>query len=220
MTALRIYAVADIHGREDRMARIRSVIAAERPDVLVAAGDITSYTGADRIIALLNDMPVPVLAVRGNTDLARVEDLFARHPNISPLNLTGIAVNGVPFAGLSGTIPVPFRSRIGIMEAKKLAGLASLVTPGTVVVVHTPPRGILDEAFGRFHAGSKGLAKMVRDARPLAVICGHIHECPGVGRLGDSLVVNCNMGGGKGGALIDIEDGRRVTVRMLSNFPS
>lgn len=216
MTALRIYAVADIHGHEDRLSRIRSVITAERPDVLVAAGDITSYTGADRIIALLNEMPVPVLAVRGNTDFARMEGLFARYANISPLNLTRVAVNGVPFAGLSGTIPVPFRSRISIVEKRKLAALAQLVTPGTVVVVHTPPRGVLDEAFGRFHAGSKGLAKMVQDARPLAVICGHIHERPGVGRLGESFVVNCNMGGGRGGALIDVEEGNRVAVRMLS----
>lgn len=62
---MRIYAVADIHGRSDKIALIRSNTQKLNPDVLVVAGDITNYTGSAGILAQLNDIPVPVLAVRG-----------------------------------------------------------------------------------------------------------------------------------------------------------
>ncbi len=37
---MRIYAVADVHGRPGRIENIRKTISEIRPDVLVVAGDI------------------------------------------------------------------------------------------------------------------------------------------------------------------------------------
>jgi len=73
---MRIYAVADIHGRPDRMRLIKKNTIKLKPDVLIIAGDITHFTHPVSTIARLNDMPVSVLAIRGNTDLKRVERLF------------------------------------------------------------------------------------------------------------------------------------------------
>jgi Icc-related predicted phosphoesterase len=47
------------------------------------------------------------------------------------------------------------------------------------------------------------------------LICGHIHETPGKARLGKTLVVNCNMGRGRGGAMIDLTGDGNPEVVML-----
>jgi len=77
-----IYAVADIHGKSDRFAIIRKQAEKHRPDVIVVAGDITNFSAPGRAIALLNGMPAPALAIRGNTDLVRVEYLLKRCANV------------------------------------------------------------------------------------------------------------------------------------------
>jgi len=84
---MKIYAVADIHGQTNRFDLIENNISKLRPDVLVVAGDITSYTNSVSVISRLNDMSVPVLAVRGNTDLRKVESLLEQFPNISSIHL-------------------------------------------------------------------------------------------------------------------------------------
>ena len=73
---MRIYAVADIHGRQEKLATIRTNAERFYPDVIVAAGDITNYSNSDEVVRELASLPVTVLAVRGNTDLPKVNRLF------------------------------------------------------------------------------------------------------------------------------------------------
>ena len=77
---MRIYAVSDIHGKADRLARIRENVAAHKPDVLVVAGDITQYGGHRLVVSRLNDLGLPVLAVRGNSDWPVVDRLLEGFP--------------------------------------------------------------------------------------------------------------------------------------------
>jgi len=212
---MRIYAVADIHGKQARIERIRKVLLDLKPDVLVIAGDITNYRQAQHIIEQLNQMPVPVLAIRGNSDLPRVDRLLDEHPNTSSLDLREQIINGVKFAGASGTIPVPFSSRISLREQKALTALTTLVKEDSVLVVHSPPRGILDEAFGRFHAGSQRLHQLILQRRPRLVICGHIHERPGVAFVGRTTVVNCGVARRGNGATVDFDPEGSFKVEML-----
>jgi Icc-related predicted phosphoesterase len=212
---MRIYAVSDLHGRKDRIARIRENISDLRPDVLVIAGDITNYTDSRSVINHLNDMPVPVLAVRGNTDFSRVETLIERAPNISSLHLNTIELKGVTFAGVSGTIPLPFYSKICFFEKRIIERIEDHLGKETVFVAHPPPRGILDEAFGRFHAGSRGLYTMIVRRQPRLFLCGHIHERPGWMYVGETLVVNCNMSGERGGTLVTYDGANDMEVMMI-----
>jgi len=212
---MRIYAVSDLHGRKERIARIRENISGLRPDVLVIAGDITNYTDSRSVIKDLNDMPVPVLAVRGNTDLSRVETLIERASNISSLHLNTIELKGVTFAGVSGTIPLPFYSKLCFFEKRIIEKIEDFLERETVFVAHPPPRGILDEALSRFHAGSRGLYTMIVRRQPRLFLCGHIHERPGWKYVGETLVVNCNMGAGRGGALVTYDGANDMEVTML-----
>jgi len=212
---MRIYAVADIHGRSDKISLIRDNTLQINPDVLVVAGDITSYTGSAKILAQLNDIPVPVLSVRGNTDLSRVENLFEYFSNISPLHLKQVTIGGIPFVGLSGCIPIPFSSRICLNQVQVMKKLKSLIESNSVLVAHPPPWGTLDEVFGRFHAGCRSLTKVIKMRQPMLMICGHIHEKPGSVFIGKTLVVNCALGRNHAGAIIELDKGNNLKVEML-----
>ncbi len=212
---MRIYAVSDIHGRSARMEQIRKNIEEHKPDVLVVAGDITNYHGHRRIVSGLNDMGLPVLAVRGNSDLPIVDRLLRAFPETDSLHLKEAVLNGVRFTGVSGAIPIPFRTRLRLIERPVLEQMLGLVQEQSILVAHPPPWGTLDEVLGRFHAGCTGLKEIVLKQQPRMLICGHIHERPGTARLGKTLVVNCNMGKRQAGAIIDWNASREPCVNML-----
>ena len=212
---MRIYAVADIHGHPDRMRLIKKNTIKLKPDVLIIAGDITHFTHPVSTIARLNDMPVSVLAIRGNTDLKRVERLIGKYPNITSLHLKKIAIDNVCFVGMSGTVPVPFSSRIGFREGPILEKVMPLLKRDSVLVAHPPPWGTLDEVLGRFHAGCRSLRRIVSRVQPRLLICGHIHERSGTAFIGETLVINCAMGRTAAGAVIDLNIDQDPKVEML-----
>ena len=121
---------------------------------------------------------------------------------------------------MHGTMPVPFSSRIGLREKSIIQTLEALVDDSCVLVVHSPPRGVLDEAFGRFHAGCRRLYQLVVQRQPRLVLCGHIHERPGIATIGQTTVVNCNIARTGRGALVDFDPVGSVKVEMLSGYNS
>jgi uncharacterized protein len=212
---MRIYAVADIHANPDRLELIRSNIASHHPDVLVVAGDIFNYMQPEPVLEFLNGLGVAVLAVRGNSDPFYVVRYFDSYHKIRLLVVDRINLNGISFTGLSGTIPVPFRSRVAFREKHLMEKILPLIDSNTVLIAHPPPYGTLDRVGGRFHAGSAMVRDLVRQNRPRVLICGHIHEDKGMEMLGETLVVNCCLPHGGQGALIEVNDGRRPSVKFL-----
>jgi len=210
-----IYAVSDIHGSPEKLSKIRRNVAEHDPDVLVVAGDMTNYHGHRRVVSGLNDMGPDVLAVRGNSDLPVVDRLLRAFPRTESLHLKETVLKGVRFTGVSGAIPVPFRTRLRWIERPVLEQMMGLVQEQSILVAHPPPWGTLDEVMGKFHAGCRGLEEVVRKRQPRMLICGHIHERPGTAQLGKTLVVNCNMGTRRAGAMIDWNEDRAPRVHML-----
>jgi len=197
-----VYAVADIHGRSERLARIQQVVREHRPDILVVAGDLMHRSDPEPVARCLAELDRPVLLVRGNTDPAGDMAVITAPANVTDLHLIGVCHKGFRFTGIGGTIPLPFRSRIAWREHGLLSAAAALLTPRTVLVVHPPPLGCRDRVLGRIHAGAAGVAQLIRRHRPLLVICGHIHEAVGAKQMDGTTVVNCSMGAGGGGAII------------------
>ncbi len=212
---MRLYAVADIHGRSDQMAKVRNNVEKYRPDAMVAAGDIASFRNA-AFVSELGGLLIPVLAVRGNTDSKQVESWFGLNENTIFLNNRDVMLQGIHFAGASGTLPLPFRSRIAFRESAIWNRLTLRITPQTLLIAHPPPRGCLDRVMGKYHAGCGSLEKIIRGYQPALLICGHIHEDAGVARLGRTLIVNCALGPSCEGAVIDIQNGC-ITAEILGN---
>ena len=210
-----IYATADIHGNPKRISLVKDNIKKFNPDILVVAGDITNYSNAASAVTQLNDMPVPVLAIRGNTDLPRVENLLNICPNIESLHFKQISLNEICFTGISGTIPVPFSSRICLREKRALNKLEPLINSPSVLVFHTPPRWTRDEVLGKFSAGSKNLYAFVKKNQPNLLICGHIHERAGTTSIGKTLVVNCSISRSCSGAIIEYHKGGKPKAEII-----
>jgi uncharacterized protein len=212
---MRIYAVADIHGKSKRIERIEENIADYEPDLLIAAGDISKFFNPEPAIAALDGFPVPVFALRGNSDRKRTEGLIRASANITPLHLRRHEIDGIAMAGVGGTIPVPFRTRVAFREKALFQRFAGMAQNADILVAHPPPYGLLDMVAGKAHAGWKRLTGLIADVAPTLVICGHIHESAGFALTGRTMVVNCAMGSGRGGAIVDIKKGAIPQIRMV-----
>jgi len=214
---MRIYAVADIHGKTEYIDTIKAVINHKKPDLLIIAGDIINYVSPLKTLNQLNDMTIPVLGVRGNSDLKSSEKYYPHQKNISLLNHVPYTFQDRHIIGLNGTIPLPFLSKICFRENERLKTLENSITPETILVSHPPPRGICDKAGNKFSAGSYQLRTFIDNHPPFILLCGHIHEQAGYQYLNKTLVVNCAMNKKYSGAIIDIETDRSLRVNMIIN---
>ena len=203
-----IYAVADIHGNVDRLRRIRAVVSDCQPDALVVAGDVINYVQPEKTFQALDQMGLPVLMVRGNSDPGYSEKYIGKFSHLTSLHLNRITVKSISFVGLSGTIPLPFRNRVRLFEKKLMEKASPLLDSQTVLVVHTPPWGVLDQVMDRVHSGSKRVRDLVEKTRPRLVICGHIHEAASVAAMGETLVVNCALPRSGRGMMIEVGGGQ------------
>ena len=60
-----------------------------------------------------------------------------------------------------------------------------------ILISHNPPKAqSVDSPAPNVHAGSQIFSDFIERTKPLAVLCGHIHEGRGVDKIGDAPVVN------------------------------
>lgn len=200
---MRIYAVADIHGKAEVIEKIKKTVQRESPDLMILAGDITQYFSPLKPLSQFEEFSIPVFAVRGNSDLKSVESLIRRRGKITLLGREATSFQGQSFLGLNGTLPLPFVSKVCLFESRRFREIENQVTPETILVVHPPPRGICDQVGNRFSAGSFCLRRFIENHPPCMVVCGHIHEQTGYRYLKNTLIVNCAVNKNNLGAIID-----------------
>jgi hypothetical protein len=210
-----LYAAADLHGKGRHFRIIVNHIRQNRVDAVVLAGDLLNYGRGHHYLSLLDDLPIPVFVVRGNSDTDRLERWAAKSRNARSLHLKTVPLDGFELVGVSGTLPIPFNSRAGWHEARVLQSVAAMTHARSILVAHPPPYGCCDAVLRRFPAGSRGLARLIRQSSPVVMICGHIHEAAGVCSLGDTLVVNCALGANCHGALIYLEENLPPSAELI-----
>jgi Icc-related predicted phosphoesterase len=76
--------------------------------------------------------------------------------------------------------------------AADLERLAAQSDPGrTVYVTHSPPWGtLLDRLFNGTPVGSRAIRAFIERYRPPLTLHGHLHDSPGVDRIGTTVCVN------------------------------
>ena len=202
---MRILASADIHGSMAVYEWLLEAAATLRADVWIVAGDLFAADfpsgqrrQAAKILALLRRSPAPVFYLMGNDDSVLLE---GDDQHIRLLHGRRILLGEFSFVGYHFT--PPFAGNVFVKEepeiAQDLKELAPLIDETTVVVTHSPARGILDQVHGH-SVGSTSLAAML-DRRPfLAHIHGHIHEA--FGRAGGHF--NVASAGRRRALLIDL----------------
>jgi Icc-related predicted phosphoesterase len=192
---MRILAFSDLHRDRRRAAKLAEM--ATEADVVVGAGDFASFRlGLDRTIDALRPIEAPTVLVPGNNES---DDALWRTsagwPSAVVLHGSGRDIGGVPFFGLGGGVPpTPFPWSFDLSEDEAEARLADCPVQA-VLVVHSPPRGYVDEAFGR-HLGSEAILRVIEAKKPRLAICGHIHQAWGQEAVvGDTRVVNAGPEG-------------------------
>ena len=199
---MKILATADIHGSQYRLNIVLKNIDRYSPDLVVICGDITQFGPEELARNFLDQIPVETLAITGNIDTIDVgkgiDDSKA-----TKIEMKRVVKKGIPFVGFNGVNTNQFK----VVEGKKL------LDENSVLVSHVPPYGAQDKAFIGIHGGSKELRELVDKFKPKLVLCGHIHEDPGITKIGNTTVVNCSMGKRGEGALIEIND--EINVKMI-----
>jgi uncharacterized protein len=178
VSTVRILAFSDLH--RDRKQAQRLVELAQEADVVIGAGDFASVrVGIHRAIEPLKAIEKPTVLVPGNneseSELAKACEGWA-----SAILLHGAAtdIDGVTFFGLGGGVPVtPFPWSFDLSE-READQIFERCPEGCVLVVHSPPKGYVDEAQGR-HMGSAAVLTAIEIKRPRLAVCGHIHEAWG-----------------------------------------
>ena len=161
---IRILHLSDIHGDRYYINLIGDAI--RTIDVIVVSGDFED----PEILDLLSKYGKPVYAVVGNMDPYNIR-LKAQQYLIEGRVIT---MNGFYLAGYP-------------INADDVRGLGSRL----ILVTHYPPYGTgVDKAWNGTHIGSRSVRKLIEDIKPLAVLCGHVHESRGIDKVGNTIIIN------------------------------
>lgn len=187
---MKILAFSDLHRDQDQAQRL--VELARDVDVVIAAGDFASVRlGIRQTIEPLSAIEKPTVLVPGNNESdSELAEACEGWSSAILLHGNSTEIDGVTFFGLGGGVPVtPFPWSFDLSEREADEKLARC-PQGCVLVVHSPPKGYVDEAGGR-HMGSEAILAAIEAKRPQLVVCGHIHESWGrEATIGSTPVVN------------------------------
>lgn len=194
---LRVLAATDFHGDAEAFREIASKVKDSRADIVVICGDITHFGSAQEAKALLNPLVklrLPVLFVPGNCD---------------PQSLVGVDIEGAhcihgsseayddaTFVGVGGALISPFSTPFEITEEQVEEtlnrGFAHAAERRWLILVsHHPPKDTkLDRVHSGEHIGSVALRQFIEKNKPSIVFCGHVHEAPGIDKIGNTILVN------------------------------
>lgn len=173
---MKLLAFSDVHRDLDQCAKL-SEMAAEA-DVVIGAGDFASvHEGLEETIGALAGIETPTVLVPGNNETAdALRAAAAEWGAATVLHGEGTEIDGVPFFGLGGGIPVtPWEWSFDLDDEEATAMLAAC-PQGAVLVLHSPPRDHCDAAGDGSHFGSPALLAAIEAKRPRLAVCGHIHE--------------------------------------------
>jgi len=187
---MRLLVFSDLHRDRDQARRL--VELSRDADVVVGAGDFASFhLGLGGMIDVLSAITTPTVLIPGNnesdTALWRAcggwRAAFVLHGE-------GTEIDGVQFFGLGAGVPkTPFPWSFDLSEEEATVKLEDC-PDDAVLVVHSPPKGHVDEAHGR-HLGSESILRAIERTHPRLAVCGHIHQSWGQEvQIGPTRVVN------------------------------
>lgn len=194
---MKILLVADIHSNLGALRNVLNSVE-EECDVLICVGDFTDFGPVDIMEDIVSNFKMFlgfILCVPGNCDPPGVGGVLASNRMLIAGKHEEIGGHG--FYGVGGGTGGPY----AVSEEDLERVLRSVAAPGGILISHMPPKGVCD-GEGR---GSDAVRKIVEEFKPGFVLCGHVHEAKGSGKLGESIVVNPGTVCDGNYAIIDLE---------------
>jgi Icc-related predicted phosphoesterase len=186
-----VLAFSDLH-RDVRQARRLAEMAAAA-DVVLAAGDFASiHRGLEETLAPLREIGAPTLVVPGNNETeTALRDACTGWRAATVLHGEGAEIDGTPFWGLGAGVPITPWDWSFDLDEQRAADMLADCPQGAVLVLHSPPKGHVDNGLG-----SEAILRAIERVRPPLAVCGHIHECWGQeSTAGPSRIVNLGPAG-------------------------
>jgi Icc-related predicted phosphoesterase len=191
---MKILATSDLHGDFETLKKLVDVV--RDYDAVIIAGDFTNFSSARvarHMLSELESHAKKLFIVPGNCDLEETSELYTEL-GIS-LHGSGKIVDGIGFFGAGGSNITPFNTPLEYADDD----IKGMLEEGyekikrakiKILVSHSPPKGTLDQTSGGINAGSEAVRDFLNENKVSLVICGHIHEAKGVGKVGAAEVVN------------------------------
>lgn len=188
VSLLRILALSDIHQRLENLNRILERVDKKSVDLIIVAGDLTNYgdaSDASEVLSLLEF--AKLFAVPGNLDTQEVLSVLEKrkvslHAKCAKFKGYKLCGFGFGLTGSAGCLLLP--------EFEIEKKLSRLVTKGSILVTHLPPKDTKLDTAANEHIGSTAIRNIILKKKPLLNICGHAHEAYGKIKLGDTACIN------------------------------
>ena len=198
---MKLLVISDLHAHNDVLDKMDDIF--KQADAVLFAGDFAECfkpeTG-DEALEKLCSKHDTIFAVLGNCD----NEVF-----MGDLEEKDICVEkallfheGLAFAGSGGGTKFTGKTEFERTEEECLSDFDIVVNSveqggdnslwnNTILISHNPPKGkVVDAVNTELHAGSQMFTDFILEHKPLAVICGHIHEGRGVEKIGETTVIN------------------------------
>lgn len=206
---MKLLVISDLHAHNDVLDKMDDIFSAA--DAVLFAGDFAECfkpeTG-DEALERLCSKHDTIFAVLGNCD----NEVFLGDLEEKDISVEKALVfhEGLAFAGSGGGTKFTGKTEFERTEEECLGDFDILVNSveqggdnslwqNTILISHNPPKGkTVDAVNAALHAGSQMFTDFILEHKPLAVICGHIHEGVGSEKIGDTVVINPGSLGEKG----------------------
>ena len=206
---MKILVISDLHAHNDVLDKMDEQF--KIADAVVFGGDFAACfkpeTGKEALKALCSKHD-NIFAVLGNCDNESFLEDIENH-DISVENAL-VFHEGLAFAGAGGGTKFTGKTEFEREEDEILADFdivkdsieqsgAKSLWKNLILVSHNPPVAEKIDSFdGVHHAGSQKFTDFIKENKPLAVLCGHIHEGTGIEKIGETVVINPGSLGEKG----------------------
>ena len=218
---MKIVSFGDVHMATGNLARMSEIL--RDTDLIIVSGDLTNFGGIEDAGKVIDDVrrACPhMLALSGNLDQREVIP-FLEAQGVA-LHGRGMMVDGIAIFGCGGSNITPFKTPTELSEDEIYQTLRAGYEPvrdhrPLLMVCHTPPYETkCDRILSGRPVGSTGARRFIEEVGPEICISGHIHESPGVDRIGRTTILNA--GPFKDGGYIVVEGGSDGLAARLEHL--
>ncbi|MBQ8975364.1 MAG: metallophosphoesterase [Oscillospiraceae bacterium] len=193
---MKIFACSDFHGARVIMDKLPLI--AGDVDLILLCGDICGKKigeptddlpkfqreNIEYVCSILDRTGTPYRYIYGNDD--HIET------NLGNRLTEPEDICGYTFCPIERVLPTGKNTNRETSEQCIADTLSSFPTGDRIIIVaHTPPYGVCDNANSGKHCGSTAARRWIEESSPLAWFCGHIHEDFSTAVIGSTRVFNC-----------------------------
>lgn len=214
---MKFMVLTDLHQNTSALTWINRLIRERSPDAVLFLGDVTDMGTADDAAEIISSIEAKVLCIPGNCD---PRDMPGRISDVATdMHGKNIEIGDCCIAGLGGSNITIFNTPFELTEEEIDARLRPISKKGMILMTHAPGYGILDHIPNGTSVGSKAIADIIAEFRPLVAVSGHIHEDIGAIRRDGTLFMNPGPARDGYCGFVTVEDGT-ASAELLGPYTS